>query len=248
MANVSRRLLVALSAAFLLLAVPTAQASDKKFVDSDDAKEKDEPQKFLPDYDKLVKGKDADWVYFPDGSLSKYKTASVKEFDHNGHGPSAARRRATARTTWSSGSRSRASRWSSRAATSSVEGNVFNAWEPTVRRATGAAGRPTRASGLELLVKDSKGNVVGELRQKAKGSTIRDAVENGLEDMAKAIVDGASKFPPGIETKPLLTETFSIATGAPGRGARPRRGTVCPFKELHRFLTPPTPSPCPKPG
>ena len=65
----------------------TALASDRKFVDSDDAKEKDEPQKFLPDYDKLVKGKDADWVYFPDGSLSKYKTASVEEFDHNGHGP-----------------------------------------------------------------------------------------------------------------------------------------------------------------
>ena len=86
MANVSRRLLVALSAAFLLLAVNTAQASDRKFIDSDDAKEKDEPQKFLPDYDKLVKGKDTDWVYFPDGSLSKYKTASVAEFDHNGHG------------------------------------------------------------------------------------------------------------------------------------------------------------------
>jgi hypothetical protein len=86
MAKLSRKLLVALSAGFFLFAVSAAHAADKKFVDSDDAKEKDEPQKFLPDYDKLVKGKDADWVYFPDGSLSKYKTASVAEFDHNGHG------------------------------------------------------------------------------------------------------------------------------------------------------------------
>ena len=28
----------------------------------------------------------------------------------------------------------------------------------------------------------SRGNVVGEIRHKDKGSTIRDAVENGLED------------------------------------------------------------------
>ena len=44
--------------------------------------------------------------------------------------------------------------------------------------------------GLELLVKNSKGAVVGELRQKAKGSTLRDAVENGLEDMAKSMSNG----------------------------------------------------------
>ena len=41
--------------------------------------------------------------------------------------------------------------------------------------------------GLEVLVKDSKGNVVAEIRHKAKGSTVRDAVENGLEEVAKAI-------------------------------------------------------------
>ena len=72
MVNVSRKLLVALSAAVMFFAVSAAQAGDNKFIDSDDAKQKDEPQKFLPDYDKLVKGKDSDWVYFPDGSLSKY--------------------------------------------------------------------------------------------------------------------------------------------------------------------------------
>jgi hypothetical protein len=40
------------------------------------------------------------------------------------------------------------------------------------------------------MVKDSKGNIVAEVRHKAKGSTIRDAVENGLEEVAKALSKG----------------------------------------------------------
>ena len=48
----------------------------------------------------------------------------------------------------------------------------------------------TTAEWLELLIK-ANGKVVGEMRHKSKGSTIRDAVENGLEDMAKDI--GRSK-------------------------------------------------------
>ena len=43
----------ALLAALLLAATPAS--AQKKFSDSDDAKESDEPQKFLPDYDKLVR-------------------------------------------------------------------------------------------------------------------------------------------------------------------------------------------------
>ena len=79
----------------------------------------------------------------------------------------------------------RASRSSSRAATYGLEGNVFNAWEPhgAARYWGGWAANP--GVGLELLVK-ANGKIVGEIRHKAKGSTIRDAVENGLEDMAKA--------------------------------------------------------------
>ena len=81
----SRRLTAAFAAAFLLLSVSAVLAAPKSFVGSDDAKEKDEPQKFLPDYDKLVQGKDADWVYFPKGSLKgTYKTVMVKDFENNG--------------------------------------------------------------------------------------------------------------------------------------------------------------------
>ncbi len=58
--NVSRATLrrCALTGLFVL-SVSSRTAADKRFLASDDAKEKDEPQKFLPDYDKLVKGKDA---------------------------------------------------------------------------------------------------------------------------------------------------------------------------------------------
>jgi hypothetical protein len=78
MVRYTTRLLAVALVAFLAISVKPAQASKDKFLGSDDSKEKDEPAKFLPDYDKLQKGKDADWVYFPEGSLQKYKTASVK--------------------------------------------------------------------------------------------------------------------------------------------------------------------------
>src|SRR5262252_7193696 len=128
-------------AAFLWVGLSTARA-EKKFLDSDDAKEHDEPQSFLPDYDKLVKGSEADWVYFPGGggNMKSFKTVSVKEFDHTGHG---------------SECRGAARYWGDWAANPGV--------------------------GLEIIAKDSGGKVVAEMRHKSKGSTPRDAVENGLE-------------------------------------------------------------------
>jgi hypothetical protein len=192
MAKLARRLFpLASFAAFLLVTVPAAQAAPKMFVDSDDAKERDEPQKFLPDYDKLTAGKDADWVYFPNGSLKSFKTVRVNDFESNGKGRDA---RDAARD-----GKEYMEQWlemegfeivEKGPADLTVDGNVFNAWEPTgaARYWGGWAANP--GVGLELLIKDKSGAVVGELRQKAKGSTITDAVENGLEDCAKAIAKG----------------------------------------------------------
>ncbi len=189
MGNVARRLFPLASVALFLLAVTTALASDKKFIDSDDAKEKDEPQKFLPDYDKLVKGHDADWVYFPDGALTKYKTASVAEFDHTGRGSEcrdAAREGKDYMEQWLE---KQGFKIVKSGGELQVEGNVFSAWEPSgaARAWGGWAANP--GVGLELICK-ANGKVVGELRQKAKGSTLRDAVENGLEDCAKSMAKG----------------------------------------------------------
>ena len=187
----SRRLTAAFAAAFLLLSVSAVLAAPKSFVGSDDAKEKDEPQKFLPDYDKLVQGKDADWVYFPKGSLKgTYKTVMVKDFEHNGKSRDT---KDAARD-----GKEYAEQWLEKEgfevveknADLIVEGNVFNAWEPSgaARYWGGWAANP--GVGLELLIKNKSGEVVAELRQKAKGSTVPDAVENGLEDMCKSIAAG----------------------------------------------------------
>ena len=189
MAAFARRFLVASAAAFFVLSLSTLSASDT-FLSSDDAKQKDEPAKFLPDYDKLTKGKDADWVYFPKGSLKTYKTVMVKDFEYNGKGRDS---RDAARD-----GKEYAEQWLEKEgfhvveknADLIIEGNVFNAWEPSgaARYWGGWAANP--GVGLELLIKDKTGAVVGELRQKAKGSTIPDAVENGLEDMCKSVAKG----------------------------------------------------------
>ena len=87
MIRYTTRLFAMALVAFLVLSVrPAEGAKGKTFVDSDDAKEKDEPAKFLPNYDKLTKGKDADWVYFHNGSLRSFKTVHVHDFEENGRG------------------------------------------------------------------------------------------------------------------------------------------------------------------
>ena len=189
MRPMSRVSLLAVAALLAVLVAP-ATAAKKGFLDSDDAKERDEPQKYLKDYDKLVKGKDADWVYFPEGSLKKYKTVTVKDFEENGRGREA---RDAARD-----GKDYMEQWLEKEGFQVVkdggelviEGNVFNAWEPSggARFWGGWAANP--GVGVEVVGKDSKGNVVAEIRHKSKGSTVRDAVENALEDVAKAISDG----------------------------------------------------------
>jgi hypothetical protein len=184
------RLFAIALAAFLVLSVETAEAAKKTFLDSDDAKEKDEPQKYLQDYDKLTKGKDADWVYFPSGGLKSFKTVTVKEFEENGRGREA---RDAARE-----GKDYMEQWLDKQGFKVVksggdlviEGNVFNAWEPRGAGRYWGGWMANPGVGLEVVAKDAKGNIVGEVRHKAKGSTIRDAVENGLEEVAKALAKG----------------------------------------------------------
>lgn len=191
MSAFARRLMAVVPFAFFLLAVSTALAAPKMFVNSDDAKERDEPQKFLKDYDKLVEGKDSDWVYFPNGSLKSYKSVRVNDFENNGRdrdSKDAAREGKEYMEQWLE--KEGFEIVEKGPADLTIDGNVFNAWEPSgaARYWGGWAANP--GVGLELMIKDKSGAVVAELRDKAKGSTIRDAVENGLEDMAKSIAKG----------------------------------------------------------
>jgi hypothetical protein len=191
MVRYTTRLFAIALVAFLTLSVrPAEGARGKTFMDSDDAKEKDEPTKFLPDYDKLTKGKDADWVYFPNGSLTKYKTVSVKEFDENGRGREARDAAKDGRDYMEQWLDKQGFKVVKSRGDLTVEGNIFNAWEPHGGARYWGGWMANPGVGVEVLVKDSSGNVVGEVRHKTKGSTVRDAVENALEDVAKAISGG----------------------------------------------------------
>jgi hypothetical protein len=178
--------------AVLALAIGVAPAigKGKSFLDSDDAKEANEPAKFLPDYDKLMKGKDADWVYFPEGGLKKYKTVEVKDFTENGKGREARRAAEDGKEYMEQWLERDGYKLAEKGAELVVEGNVFNAWEPGTGARIWGGWMANPGVGLEVLLKDSSGKVVGEIRHKSRGSTVEDAVENALEDVVEAISEG----------------------------------------------------------
>ncbi len=166
----------------------------KTFLASDDAKESDEPQAYLPDYAKLVKGADADWVYFPNGSLKPLKTVRIQPFSSNAvdthkvDGRHAADFAPDYLKNWLEKQGFKVV--DSGQADMVIEGNIFNAWEPSggARFWGGAFANP--GAGEEVICKDANGAIVGFVRHKSRGSTIKDAVENGLEEIAKAIAKG----------------------------------------------------------
>lgn len=166
----------------------------KTFLASDDAKESDEPQGYLPDYAKLVKGADADWVYFPNGSLKSFTTVRIMPFSSNAvdtrkvDGRHAAEFAPDYLKNWLEKQGFKVV--DSGQADMVVEGNIFNAWEPSggARFWGGAFANP--GAGEEVICKDANGAILGFVRHKSRGSTIKDAVENGLEEIAKAIAKG----------------------------------------------------------
>ena len=195
MSTITRRYALLSLASFFALAVSVpATASSKKFSESDDATQADEPQEYLKSYDKLTKGKEADLVYFTEGvDLKSFKTVSLKTWvTTNKH--------ARAKTPAESGpgymeqwiKRSKKLGWQvvKEGGDLQIEGNVFNAWEPTggVRVWGGWGANP--GVGMELVAKDKSGKTIFEIRHKAKGSSMEDAVENGLENVVKTLEAG----------------------------------------------------------
>jgi len=174
----------------LVLVASPALGKAKNFLDSDDAKEANEPAKFLPDYDKLTKGKDADWVYFPEGSLKKYRTVSVKDFVENGRGREAREAARAGKEYMEQWLEKAGYKVADKGAELTVEGNVFNAWQPGTGARIWGGWMANPGVGVEVLLKDSSGKIVGEIRHKNRGSSIEDAVENALEEISKAIGDG----------------------------------------------------------
>ena len=171
-----------------------ADAAAKRFVESKDAKEGDEPQKSFPDYDKLVKGKEADWVWFAEGvDLMAFKTVSFPKFAATGKTSEAkdAADRGVQVLDELLGISNRLD-WKvvKKGADLTVAGNVFNAWEPNAAAEIFGDWMANPGAGLELMGRDRTGRVVFQIRHKARGSTIEDAVENGLKKIVKALEAG----------------------------------------------------------
>jgi hypothetical protein len=137
-----------------------------------------------------MKGKDADWVYFPEGGLKKYKTVEVKDFTENGKGREARRAAEDGKEYMEQWLERDGYKLAEKGAELVVEGNVFNAWEPGTGARIWGGWMANPGVGLEVLLKDSSGKVVGEIRHKSRGSTVEDAVENALEDVVEAISEG----------------------------------------------------------
>jgi hypothetical protein len=171
-----------------------AEAAAKRFVESKDAKVGDEPQKFLSDYDKLVKGKEADWVWFAEGvDLKAFRTVSFPKFTAT-EKTSEAKDAAEYGVQYldeSLGSSNRID-WKvvKKGADLTVAGNVFNAWEPNAAAEIFGDWMANPGAGIELMGKDRTGRVVFQIRHKSRGSSIEDAVENGLKKIVKALEIG----------------------------------------------------------
>ena len=176
-----------------LVALP-ALAKEKKFVNDDASKEKDEPTTWLKDYDKLVEGKEADWVYFDGYSAGSYKSVAVKDF-------SATEKDREAKNAADYG-REYAEQWISKSkklgwevvdkgkADLTIEGHVAHAWEPSGAARFWGGWYANPGAVQELIGKDASGKVVFQIRHKSRGSTVRDAIENGLEDVVKSLEKG----------------------------------------------------------
>ncbi len=179
-----------LLAAFVAL---PAFGADKKFVNDDASKEKDEPTTWLKNYDQLVKGKEADWVFFDGYSAGSYKTVVVKDFVFNDKDKEA--RRAAEY------GKEYADQWIQKSkvgwgiveggkADLTIEGNVAHAWEPSGAARFWGGWMANPGACQELIGKDSSGKIVFQIRHKSRGSTVRDAIENGLEDVVKSLEKG----------------------------------------------------------
>ena len=172
MYTITRRYaLLSLASLFALAVSVPAAASSKKFTESDDATKSDEPQEYLKNYDKLTKGKEADWVYFAEGvDLKSFKTVSLKTWGTtNKHSRSkhAAESGPEYLEQWIKRSKKLGWEVVKDGGDLRIEGNVFNAWEPSgaARAWGGWAANP--GVGMELVAKDKSGKTIFEIRHKA---------------------------------------------------------------------------------
>ncbi|HEY7863450.1 MAG TPA: hypothetical protein VIE39_07320 [Thermoanaerobaculia bacterium] len=180
-----RYMFPALLAVLLLAAAPAS--AQKKFVDSDDAKESDEPQKFLPDYDKLIKGKEADWAYYPEGGgfKARFRTVEVKDFGTTNKRKEAEYAAQEGKAYFEEWLKKGGWEIAEKDASLVAEGNICNAWEPSGAARFWGGWYANPGACVEVILKDPTGKIAAEMRHKCRGSTVPDAVENCLEEIVE---------------------------------------------------------------
>lgn len=187
----TRLLAVALLAA--LFALPAA-AKEKKFVNDDASKEKEEPTTWLKDYDQLVEGKGADWVFFDGYSAGAYKTVAVKDFSANEKDREAKRAADYGKEyveEWVG--KSKKLGWEiveKGKADLTIQGHVVHAWEPSGAARFWGGWYANPGATQEFIGKDASGKTVFQIRHKSRGSTVPDAIENGIEDVVESLEKG----------------------------------------------------------
>jgi hypothetical protein len=184
-----------LGAALLALGLSVPLAAAEKFIDSDDGKKDDDaPQTFLKDYDKLVKGKEADWVYFTEGFDAKaYKTVRIKEFSTSGKGSRLRNAAEDGAGYYEKHIQKAKLGWevvSKGAADLTLEGNIANAWEPSGGAKFWGGWMANPGTCQEVIGRNSGGKIVFQIRQKSRGSTVSDSVENGIEKIVETLKKG----------------------------------------------------------
>ncbi len=185
-----RKIEVLLAATIVAAALASPSLAGSGFIGSDDAKEKDEPQSFLKNYDKMTKGKEADWAWFAEGvDLKAIKTVSIPVFESNGKGREPKRAAEDGQEYLEKWIDKSDLGWklAKSGGDITLKGNVFNAWEPGTGARMWGGWMANPGCGLEVVGKDKSGKVLFEIRQKSKGSTPHDAVENALENVVKEI-------------------------------------------------------------
>jgi hypothetical protein len=135
--------------ALVLAVAGTAEAGKKKFMSDDDSKKDGEATEYLKNYDKLMEGDEADWVFVGDAAAVKAaKSVKVEEFETNARGKNKREGKDAAEdgkqylVQWIEENKKLGWSVAKGGGDLTLRGNVFDAWEPSHRapRSTGAAG------------------------------------------------------------------------------------------------------------
>ncbi|HEX9981729.1 MAG TPA: hypothetical protein VGF69_00565 [Thermoanaerobaculia bacterium] len=190
--SIAVAMLLVAAALPLSAAKKSKETSKERFVDSEAYKEKDEFRSaIIDDYEDLVAGEDIEWLWVKDGvKLSDYKFKLSGKFVNKSEINDK-----SMMSTFNENFDEVVNSRNEKAAkgTLTVDGGVY--WAERMSRGKMwipyAGGHLAQAgAGIELVFKDSKGNVVAKMRHSGRqGDKPEEAAEELLDDVANYVAD-----------------------------------------------------------